>query len=95
MRYHAKKTQDSQDHGIDVVAHPDSLGFEEPYIKVQVKRQQSKVGSPDMRAFMGTLGNGERDLFVSTGSYTSEAQDTARNVEQRVTLIGGMSSLTS
>ncbi|MDZ7730627.1 MAG: restriction endonuclease [Natrialbaceae archaeon] len=53
MGYHAKKTRDSQDRGIDVVAHPDSLGFEEPYIKAQVKRQQSKVGSPDMRALHG------------------------------------------
>ncbi|WP_224214686.1 restriction endonuclease [Natrinema longum] len=87
MGYHAKKTRDSQDRGIDVVAHPDSLGFEEPYVKVQVKRQQSKVGSPDMRAFTGTLGNGERGLFVSTGGYTSEAKDAARNAEQRVTLI--------
>jgi restriction system protein len=43
MGYHAKKTRDSQDRGIDVIAHPDSLGFEEPYIKVQVKRQQAKV----------------------------------------------------
>lgn len=40
-----------------------------------------------MRAFTGTLGNGERGLFVSTGGYTSEAQDAARNAEQRVTLI--------
>jgi restriction system protein len=87
MGYHAKKTRDSQDRGIDVVAHPDSLGFESPYIKAQVKRQQKKVGSPDMRAFTGTLGNGERGLFVSTGGYTSEAQDAARNAEQRVTLI--------
>ena len=87
MGYHAKKTRDSQDRGIDVIAHPDSLGFEEPYIKVQVKRQQAKVGSPDMRAFTGTLGNGERGLFVSTGGYTSDAKDAARNAEQRVTLI--------
>lgn len=87
MGYHAKKTRDSRDRGIDVVAHPDSLGFESPYIKVQVKRQQSKVGSPDMRAFTGALGNGERGLFVSTGGYTSDAEDAARNAGQRVTLI--------
>lgn len=87
MGYHAKKTRDSQDRGIDVVAHPDSLGFESPYIKAQVKRHQKKVDPPDMRAFTGTLGNGEQGLFVSTGGYTSEAQDAARNTEQRVTLI--------
>ncbi|WP_221621766.1 restriction endonuclease [Halocatena pleomorpha] len=87
MGYHAKKTRDRQDRGIDVIAHPDALGFEEPYIKVQVKRQQSTVGSPDMRAFTGTLGNGERGLFVSTGGYTKDARDAARTAEQRVTLI--------
>jgi restriction system protein len=63
------------------------LGFEEPYIKAQVKRQQSKVGSPEMQQFSGALGNGERGLFVSTGGYTSGARDAARNAEQRVTLI--------
>lgn len=87
MGYHAKKTRDSQDRGIDVVAHPDSLGFESPYIKAQVKRQQSKVGSPDMQQFTGALGSGERGLFVSTGGYTSGAKNAARNAEQRVTLI--------
>jgi restriction system protein len=87
MGYHAKKTRDSRDRGIDVVAHPDSLGFESPYIKAQVKRQQSKVGSPEMQQFSGALGNGERGLFVSTGGYTSGARSEARNAEQRVTLI--------
>ncbi|MFT4881923.1 MAG: restriction system protein [Salinirussus sp.] len=85
--YHAKKTPDSHDRGIDLVAHPDSVGFESPYIKAQVKRQQSKVGSPEMQQFSGALGNGERGLFVSTGGYTSGAKDAARNAEQRVTLI--------
>nr|WP_233738125.1 restriction endonuclease [Halocatena pleomorpha] len=87
MGYHATKTRDRQDRGIDVIAHPNALGFEEPYIKVQVKRQQSTVGSPEMRAFTGTLGNGERGLFVSTGGYTKNARDAARTAEQRVTLI--------
>ncbi|XGI84401.1 restriction endonuclease [Halorutilales archaeon Cl-col2-1] len=87
MGYHAKKTRDSQDRGIDVVAHPDSLEFESPYIKAQVKRQQSKVGSPEMQQFSGALGNGERGLFVSTGGYTSGARSEAQNAEQRVTLI--------
>ena len=87
MGYHAKKTQDSQDKGVDVIASPDSLEFESPYIKAQVKRVQSKVGSSDMRAFTGALNNDERGLFVSTGGYTSGAEDAARNNEQRVTLI--------
>lgn len=87
MGYHAKKTQDSQDKGVDVIASPDSLEFESPYIKAQVKRVQSKVGSPDMRAFTGALNNDERGLFVSTGGYTSEAEAAARNNEQRITLI--------
>lgn len=87
MGYHATKTRDSQDRGIDVIAHPDSLGFESPYIKTQVKRQQSTVGSPDMRSFTGTLSNGEMGLFVSTGGYTREAKDEARNADNRVTIL--------
>jgi restriction system protein len=87
MGYHARKTQDSHDKGVDVVASPDSLEFETPYIKAQVKRVQSKVGGPEMRAFTGTLSNDERGLFVSTGGYTSDAKDAARNTEQRVTLV--------
>jgi restriction system protein len=81
MGYHAKKTRDSQDRGIDVVTHPDSLGFESANIKSQVKRIQSKVGASDMREFTVTLNNNERGLFVSTGGYTSGAEDAARNNE--------------
>jgi len=87
MGYHAKKTRDSNDKGVDVIASPDSLEFESPYIKAQVKRVQSKVGSPAMRAFTGTLSSDERGLFVSTGGYTSDAKEAARTTEQRVTLI--------
>ena len=37
MGYAAAETQASGDHGIDVIAHPDPLGLERPYIKIQVK----------------------------------------------------------
>ena len=40
-----------------------------------------------MRAFIRTVGNSGRGLFVSTGGYMNEAQDTARSAEQKVTVI--------
>ena len=87
MGYHATKTRDVHDMGVDVIAHPDALGFDEPYIKVQVKRQQSNVGGPDMRSFTGTLGGAERGLFVSTGGFTHDAEIAAKSSNQRVTLV--------
>ena len=37
MGYTAFVTAPSGDHGVDVIAHPDALGIERPYVKVQVK----------------------------------------------------------
>lgn len=59
-------------------AHPDAFGFEAPRIKVQVKHRQSSAGGPDIRNLIGTLGEGEKALFVSTGGFTSEAKIEAR-----------------
>lgn len=87
MGYHAKKTRDSRDKGVDVVAAPDSLEFESPYIKAQVKRVQAKVGSPEVQALAGALSSGERGLFVSTGGYTNPTKDAARAADQRITLV--------
>lgn len=87
MGYEAATTSGGSDHGIDVVAHPDALGFEDPLIKVQVKQVSSRTGSGSLRDFIGTLGSGEKGLFVSTGGYTRDAQEEAERTDRRVTLI--------
>ena len=87
MNYEAQTTSGGADHGVDVIAHPDSFGFNDPLIKAQVKHRSSKTGSGDIRDFIGTLGNDEKGLFVSTGGYTSSAQEEAERTDHRVTLI--------
>lgn len=44
LGYTATVTQASVDHGIDVIAYPDALGLESPFIKVQVKSGMGSVG---------------------------------------------------
>lgn len=87
MGYTAQTTQRGPDYGVDVVAHPDALGFEEPHIKVQVKHTKDSVGNEDIGRFLGTLNEDEKGLYVSTGGYTKPAQREVRGRSQNVTLL--------
>ncbi|MDO4919080.1 restriction endonuclease [Kocuria sp.] len=74
MGYQARVTSYSADGGVDVLAHRDILGLEPPLIKVQCKHTSSTKGRPDIQGLLGTLGvKDEHGLFVTLGSYTSEA----------------------
>lgn len=73
LGFHTRLTARGADGGVDIVAHPDALGFDEPRITVQVKHVKNAVGSPDVRNFRATIAPGEKGLFVSTGGYTRDA----------------------
>lgn len=87
MGYNASTTTSGADRGVDIIAHPDALGFESPLMKVQVKQRQSTTGGPEMREFSGTLGPDEKGLYVSTGGFTRDAKEAARNASERITLL--------
>lgn len=87
MGYCAISSSPGPDRGVDIVAHPDSLGFEHPRIKVQVKHKQSSSGGPDMRNFVATLHQGDSGLFVSTGGFTSEARYAAEVAQKPIALL--------
>lgn len=87
MGYEATTTSSGADHGIDIIAHPDALGFDDPLIKVQVKQRSSRTRSGSLRDFIGTLSSSEKGLFVSTGGYTSDAEEEAARTDRRVTLL--------
>jgi len=74
MGYYSKSSPPGSDKGVDVIAYPDALGFEFPRIKAQVKHRKGKAESKEMRAFIGTLQEGENGLFVSTGGFTNDAK---------------------
>jgi len=71
------------DRGIDIIAHQDPLGVSGPRIKVQVKRQASRVDVKDTRGFIAVLGEGDIGVFVSTGGFTREAENEVRRLENR------------
>ena len=78
MGYRTRVSERGPDQGVDIVAHPDVLGFEIPRIKVQVKHRQKPAGGTDIRNLAGTLTEGEKGLFVSTGGFSKQALSEAK-----------------
>jgi len=78
MGYTANVTQASGDHGVDIIAHPDPLGLQPPFIKVQVKSGSSSVGEPQVNQLKGALNAGEQGIVVALGGFTTGAQNIAR-----------------
>jgi restriction system protein len=57
-----------------------------------VKRFSQNVTAETLRSFIGTLGDGEVGVFVTTSGFTKGAEDEARNKARRtVTLVDGKS----
>jgi len=79
LGYTATVTQVSADHGVDVIARPDALGLERPFIKVQVKSGTSSIGECEVNQLRGLLNPGEQGVFVSLGKLTSGAAAVERN----------------
>jgi restriction system protein len=74
MGYYARVTKASGDGGIDVIAHRDELGFEEPIIKVQCKQTLGTNGRPDVQKLYGAIEKEEKGLFVTLGSFSPDAR---------------------
>lgn len=68
------------DGGTDILAYPDPLGAKTPHIRVQVKHRQSQKATREEIAALRGIIRGDREigLFVSSGSFTSEAVREAR-----------------
>lgn len=77
--YTATVTSASKDHGVDVIAHPDPLGLEQPFVKVQAKSGTGAIGEPLVSQLIGSLHDREKGIFVSLGGFTTEARSKARN----------------
>jgi restriction system protein len=74
--------------GVDIIATPDALGLEKPRIKVEVKhRAGASVDVSAVRAFMEQLRSDDVGIYVSTGGFTSDAEELARTHEKRLTLL--------
>lgn len=89
MGYHVSwSAPPGKDGGVDVIAFNDPLGTSGPRIKVQVKRWENKVPVDGVQSFISLLGSSDIGVYVSTGGFTKDAEDHARNQEsRRITLL--------
>lgn len=78
-----------KDGGLDIVAYSDPLGATVPRLKVQVKhRPDTAVPVDDIRSLTGLLNkDGDIGLFVTSGTFTSEAERSARESHRHIKLL--------
>jgi len=80
----------SGDGGVDGVIKEDKLGLDQIYI--QAKRwDDTTVGRPEIQKFVGAL-HGKRarkGIFITTSTFSKDAQEYANSVETKVILIDG------
>lgn len=90
MEYHTPFiSPKGKDGGLDIVAYNDPLGATAPRLKVQVKhRPDSSVPVDDIRSLTGLLNkDGDIGLFVTSGTFTSEAERSARESHRHIKLL--------
>lgn len=77
-----------KDAGLDIIAYTDPLGTKQPRIKVQVKRRKDTIGVEELRSFLALINEEDVGIFVTTGGFSKDATDLARQQERRrITLI--------
>lgn len=88
MGYKTQVSPPGADRGKDIVASPDGFGFQEPRIVVEVKhRKDTRMGSQEIRSFLGGRHPRDKGLFVSTGGFSREAYYEAERASIPLTLM--------
>ncbi|PRA97786.1 restriction endonuclease [Chryseobacterium sp. MYb7] len=86
--YKTRMTPSTSDFGSDIIVSPDELGMEEPRIKVEVKkRTREKIGTSDIRGFIGGMRDYNKGIFVSTSGFSKDARHEAERANVAITLI--------
>jgi restriction system protein len=81
MGYKTLVSPAGSDRGKDIVASPDGFGFQPPRIVVEVKhRLGERMGSGEIRSFLGGRHPEDRGLYVSTGGFSKDAYYEAERV---------------
>ena len=88
----ARQLGKSGDGGIDGVIDEDRLGLDRIYVQAKRYAAGSSVGRPEVQGFVGSLvGLGAtKGVFVTTSTFSKQALDYARGLQQRVILIDGL-----
>jgi restriction system protein len=82
----------SGDQGLDGVIRQDVLGLDRVYVQAKRYGVDQAVGRPEIQAFVGALQGAQanRGVFITTGRFTSDAQEYAERVPVRLVLIDGI-----
>ncbi len=82
-------TQKPADGGIDGIIQEDKLGLD--IICIQAKKWGNPVGRPEIQKFTGSLESkhAKKGVFITTSSFTSEAQEYVQGIEKKIVLIDG------
>ncbi|OYO16423.1 restriction system protein [Propionibacteriaceae bacterium ES.041] len=87
----ARRTQLTNDGGIDGVVDQDALGLSRVYIQAKRYSPDVSINRPDIQAFVGALHGQQANqgVFITTARFSSGAQAFADAVQSRVVLIDG------
>lgn len=79
----------SGDEGVDGTIKEDRLGLDTIYI--QAKRWEGNVSRPEIQKFVGALQGfrAMKGIFITTSSFTKEAEDYAGKIDSKIVLIDG------
>lgn len=69
MGYKTQVSPAGADRGKDIVASPDGFGFEDPRIVVEVKHRKGKMGSQDIRSFLGGRHKDDRACMSAPAAF--------------------------
>lgn len=79
-----------KDGGVDIIAYVDPLGAQTPRIKVQVKHKpEATISAGEVRALSGIMREGDIGLFVTSGTFSSDARNAATTSPKFIRLIEG------
>lgn len=89
IREAGKAIGKSGDEVIDGIIKEDVLGLDVIYI--QAKKWDSFVGRPEIQKFAGALQRqrAKKGIFITTGSFSREAQEFISKIDTKIVLIDG------
>ncbi|HBQ48144.1 MAG TPA: restriction endonuclease [Hyphomonas atlantica] len=81
----------SGDNGVDGVIDQDPLGVDQIYVQAKRYAEGNNIGPGAIRDFFGALNlkRAQKGIFVTTSSFSPEAQKTAGDLGMRIVLIDG------
>ena len=91
QREAARAVGRSGDEGIDGIIDEDRLGLDSIYIQAKKWQLGSTVGRPEIQKFVGALHGkrAKRGVFITTTSFSSEAEEYVDGIDTKVVLIDG------